>query len=53
MRDACEHMSIAEMVHILKYDECFVKKVVALLEEYPDATNEKLIELLQEDNISI
>lgn len=50
VRNAYKYMSITDMVHILKYDADFVKKVVVLLAEYPNATDAELVELLQAEN---
>jgi len=43
-------MSIADIVHILQYEECFVKKVLVLLQAHPNATDIELVGMLQEEN---
>ena len=50
VRNASKHMNVAEIVNVLQYEEYFVKKVLELLKEYPNATDEELLELLQKKN---
>lgn len=47
VRNASRHMDVEEIVNILQYEEYFVKKVLELLKEYPNVTDEELLELLQ------
>ena len=46
IRNVREHMSISDIVTILKYEEDFVRKVLTLLDEYPEATDNELAKML-------
>ena len=46
IRNACKIMSVSDIVKIFKYEESFVKKVISLMEEYPEATDKELVEKL-------
>ena len=49
IRNARAHMSISDIVTILKYEENFVRKVITLLDEYPEATDNELAKMLLDE----
>ncbi len=51
VRKLCENMSSEDMINFLPYEEGFVKQVLILLEKYPNATDEELMELLKMEEI--
>lgn len=46
IRRICKMMSVSDIVKIFKYEEDFVKKVIALIEEFPEATDKEIIDKL-------
>ena len=53
IRNLRAHMSIDEIVKIMQYEECFVKKVLMLLQGNPNATDTELVRMLQDEKQSL
>ena len=50
VRKLREKMCSEDMINLLPYEEGFVKRVLILLEKYPNATDEELMELLKTED---